>query len=116
MGTSVLLSRKRTKRAVCSSKKRAEQQRAVEDKFNAGETVEGEVITEALRAPDSDIPVASCLHPLLTPVASRICGTRIEARVIEMDRNRNNVVLLAVLFLRRLVRQSVRTSRKPRPV
>ncbi len=27
-------------------------------------------------------------------------GTRIEARVIEMDRNRDNVVLLAVLFLR----------------
>ena len=69
------------------SKKRAEYERAwnrIEEKFNAGENVEGEVIEVVKGGLILDIGVkdlTSYLH------------TSIEARVIEMDRNRNNVVL-----------------------
>ena len=70
------------------SKKRAEYERAwnaVEEKFNSGETVEGEVIEVVKGGLILDIGLRGFLPASL--------GTRIEARVIEMDRNRNNVVL-----------------------
>ena len=83
------------------SKKRAEYERAwisVEEKFKAGETVTGEVIEVVKGGLILDLGLRGFLP------ASRVdlrrvkdldayLGTEIEARVIEMDRNRNNVVL-----------------------
>ena len=76
------------------SKKRAEYERAwnaVEEKFNAGENVEGEVIEVVKGGLILDIGLRGFLPASLVDL--RRVGTRIEARVIEMDRNRNNVVL-----------------------
>ena len=81
------------------SKKRAEYERAwnrVEEKFNGGENVEGEVI-EVVKG-GIDIGLRGFLPASLVDLRrvkdlSAYMGTRIEARVIEMDRNRNNVVL-----------------------
>ncbi len=83
------------------SKKRAEYERAwnaVEEKFNSGETVEGEVIEVVKGGLILDIGLRGFLPASLVDLRrvkdlTAYMGTRIEARVIEMDRNRNNVVL-----------------------
>lgn len=83
------------------SKKRAEYERAwnaVEEKFNAGQNVEGEVIEVVKGGLILDIGLRGFLPASLVDLRrvkdlSIFMGTRIEARVIEMDRNRNNVVL-----------------------
>ena len=104
------------------SKKRAEYERAwnaVEEKFNSGETVEGEVIEVVKGGLILDIGLRGFLPASIEVVKGGLIldiglrgflpaslvdlrrvkdlnaylGTRIEARVIEMDRNRNNVVL-----------------------
>ena len=83
------------------SKKRAEYERAwnaVEAKFQAGETVEGEVIEVVKGGLILDIGLRGFLPASLVDLRrvkdlTIFMGTRIEARVIEMDRNRNNVVL-----------------------
>ncbi len=83
------------------SKKRAEYERAwnrVEEKFSAGENVEGEVIEVVKGGLILDIGLRGFLPASLVDLRrvkdlTAYMGTRIEARVIEMDRNRNNVVL-----------------------
>ena len=83
------------------SKKRAEYERAwnrIEEKFNAGENVEGEVIEVVKGGLILDIGLRGFLPASLVDLRrvkdlTAYMGTRIEARVIEMDRNRNNVVL-----------------------
>lgn len=83
------------------SKKRAEYERAwnaVEVKFNAHETVEGEVIEVVKGGLILDIGLRGFLPASLVDLRrvkdlNAFMGERIEARVIEMDRNRNNVVL-----------------------
>ena len=83
------------------SKKRADYERAwnaVEEKFNSGETVEGEVIEVVKGGLILDIGLRGFLPASLVDLRrvkdlNAYMGTRIEARVIEMDRNRNNVVL-----------------------
>ena len=83
------------------SKKRAEYERAwnrIEEKFNAGENVEGEVIEVVKGGLILDIGLRGFLPASLVDLRrvkdlNAYLGTRIEARVIEMDRNRNNVVL-----------------------
>ncbi|MBQ3282433.1 MAG: 30S ribosomal protein S1 [Atopobiaceae bacterium] len=83
------------------SKKRAEYERAwnrIEEKFNAGENVEGEVIEVVKGGLILDIGLRGFLPASLVDLRRvkdliAFLGTRIEARVIEMDRNRNNVVL-----------------------
>ncbi len=83
------------------SKKRAEYERAwirIEEKFNAGENVEGEIIEVVKGGLILDIGLRGFLPASLVDLRrvkdlTAYLGTRIEARVIEMDRNRNNVVL-----------------------
>ncbi len=79
------------------SKKRAEYERAwnrVEEKFQSGENVEGEVIEVVKGGLILDIGLRGFLPASLVDLRlNAYLGTRIEARVIEMDRNRNNVVL-----------------------
>ena len=83
------------------SKKRAEYERAwiqVEDKFKASEVVTGEVIEVVKGGLILDIGLRGFLPASLVDLRrvkdlSAYLGTEIEARVIEMDRNRNNVVL-----------------------
>lgn len=83
------------------SKRRAEYERAwirIEEKFNAGENVEGEVIEVVKGGLILDIGLRGFLPASLVDLRrvkdlSAFKGTHIEARVIEMDRNRNNVVL-----------------------
>ncbi|MBQ6395900.1 MAG: S1 RNA-binding domain-containing protein, partial [Atopobiaceae bacterium] len=83
------------------SKKRAEYERAwssIESKFAAGENVEGEVIEVVKGGLILDIGLRGFLPASLVDLRrvkdlTTYMGTRIEARVIEMDRNRNNVVL-----------------------
>ena len=83
------------------SKKRAEYERAwnrIEEKFNSGENVEGEVIEVVKGGLILDIGLRGFLPASLVDLRrvkdlSSYLHTRIEARVIEMDRNRNNVVL-----------------------
>lgn len=83
------------------SKKRAEYERAwisVEDKFKSGENVEGEVIEIVKGGLILDIGLRGFLPASLVDLRrvkdlDAYLGTTIEARVIEMDRNRNNVVL-----------------------
>ena len=83
------------------SKKRAEYERAwnrIEEKFNSGENVEGEVIEVVKGGLILDIGLRGFLPASLVDLRrvkdlTSYMGTRIEARVIEMDRNRNNVVL-----------------------
>ena len=80
------------------SKKRAEYERAwnrIEEKFNSGENVEGEVIEVVKGGLILDIGLRGFLPASLVDLRrvkdlSAYLGTRIEARVIEMDRNRNN--------------------------
>ncbi len=83
------------------SKKRAEYKRAwnnIEEKFHNGENVEGEVIEVVKGGLILDIGLRGFLPASLVDLRrvkdlSSYLGTVIEARVIEMDRNRNNVVL-----------------------
>ena len=83
------------------SKKRAEYERAwisVEEKFKAGETVTGEVIEVVKGGLILDIGLRGFLPASLVDLRrvkdlDMYLGTELEARVIEMDRNRNNVVL-----------------------
>ena len=83
------------------SKKRAEYERAwnrVEEKYHTQENVEGEVIEVVKGGLILDIGLRGFLPASLVDLRrvkdlSSYLHTRIEARVIEMDRNRNNVVL-----------------------
>ncbi len=83
------------------SKKRAEYERAwisVEEKFKAGETVTGEVIEVVKGGLILDIGLRGFLPASLVDLRrvkdlDMYLNTELEARVIEMDRNRNNVVL-----------------------
>ena len=83
------------------SKKRAEYERAwisVEEKFKAGETVTGEVIEVVKGGLILDIGLRGFLPASLVDLRrvkdlDAYMGTELEARIIEMDRNRNNVVL-----------------------
>ena len=83
------------------SKKRAEYERAwiqAEEKFKAGEVVTGEVIEVVKGGLILDIGLRGFLPASLVDLRrvkdlDMYLGTEIEARVIEMDRNRNNVVL-----------------------
>jgi small subunit ribosomal protein S1 len=83
------------------SKKRAEYERAwnqVEEKFKAGEVVTGEVIEVVKGGLILDIGLRGFLPASLVDLRrvkdlDMYLGTEVDARVIEMDRNRNNVVL-----------------------
>lgn len=83
------------------SKRRAEYERAwidVEQKFNAAESVVGEVIEVVKGGLIVDIGLRGFLPASLVDLRrvkdlESFTGEQIEARVIEMDRNRNNVVL-----------------------
>ena len=83
------------------SKKRAEYERAwisVEEKFRAGEVVTGEVIEVVKGGLILDIGLRGFLPASLVDLRrvrdlDAYLNTEIEARVIEMDRNRNNVIL-----------------------
>src|SRR5512136_2994111 len=83
------------------SKKRAEYERAwtkIEEKFNGGENVEGEVIEVVKGGLILDIGLRGFLPASLVDLRRvkdlhTYLGQKLEARVIEMDRNRNNVVL-----------------------
>ena len=83
------------------SKRRAEYERAwakVEEKFKAGEVVTGEVIEVVKGGLILDIGLRGFLPASLVDLhrvkdLEGYKGTEIEARVIEMDKNRNNVVL-----------------------
>ncbi len=83
------------------SKKRAEYERAwvsVEEKFTSAENVEGEVIEVVKGGLILDIGLRGFLPASLVDLRrvkdlAAYMGQRLDARVIEMDRNRNNVVL-----------------------
>ncbi len=83
------------------SKKRAEYERAwgnVEKMFESGEIVEGEVIEVVKGGLIIDIGLRGFLPASLVDLRrvrdlQAFLGEKLEARVIEMDRNRNNVVL-----------------------
>jgi small subunit ribosomal protein S1 len=83
------------------SKKRAAYERAwvqVEEKFTSGENVEGEVIEVVKGGLILDIGLRGFLPASLVDLRrvkdlQAFINTRLECRVIEMDRNRNNVVL-----------------------
>ena len=106
------------------SKKRAEYERAwnrVEEKFQSGENVEGEVIEVVKGGLILDIGLRGFLPASLVDLRrvkdlNAYLGTRIEARVIEMDRNRNNVVLSRRVVLeeaRKAERQEILSKLKP---
>jgi small subunit ribosomal protein S1 len=83
------------------SKKRAEYERAwskIEEKHESGENVSGEVIEVVKGGLIIDIGLRGFLPASLVDLRrvkdlSTYLGQSLEARVIEMDRNRNNVVL-----------------------
>jgi small subunit ribosomal protein S1 len=83
------------------SKKRAEYERAwidIEEKFESGENVVGEVIEIVKGGLILDIGLRGFLPASLVDLRrvkdlDSFLGEQVEARVIEMDRNRNNVVL-----------------------
>ncbi|MCL2819149.1 MAG: 30S ribosomal protein S1 [Actinomycetia bacterium] len=83
------------------SKKRAEYERAwknVEEQFENQEVVEGEVIETVKGGLIVDIGLRGFLPASLIDLRrvrdlDSFMGERLEARIIEMDRNRNNVVL-----------------------
>ena len=106
------------------SKKRAEYERSwnrIEEKFNAGENVEGEVIEVVKGGLILDIGLRGFLPASLVDLRrvkdlTAFMGTRIEARVIEMDRNRNNVVLSRRVVLeeaRKAERSEILSKLKP---
>ena len=103
------------------SKKRAEYERAwvsVENKFNDGENVQGEVIEVVKGGLILDIGLRGFLPASLVDLRrvkdlSVYLGDSLECRVIEMDRNRNNVVLSRRVVLeedRRAERQEILTK------
>jgi len=103
------------------SKKRAEYERAwlrIEEKFNSAENVEGEVIEIVKGGLILDIGLRGFLPASLVDLRrvkdlNSFLGTALEARVIEMDRNRNNVVLSRRVVLeegRRHERQAILTK------
>jgi small subunit ribosomal protein S1 len=103
------------------SKKRAEYERAwlrIEEKFNSGENVEGEVIEVVKGGLILDIGLRGFLPASLVDLRrvkdlNSFLGDKLEARVIEMDRNRNNVVLSRRVVLeegRRHERQAILTK------
>jgi len=105
------------------SKKRAEYERAwvsVEEKFTSGENVEGEVIEVVKGGLILDIGLRGFLPASLVDLRrvkdlASYTGQRLEARVIEMDRNRNNVVLSRRVVLeegRKHERQDILTKLK----
>ena len=83
------------------SKKRAEYERAwiqVEDKFKAGEVVTGEVIEVVKGGLILDIGLRGFLPASLVEMRrvrdlSPYIGQKIKAKILELDKNRNNVVL-----------------------
>jgi len=83
------------------SKKRAEYEHAwkrIEELFEAGETVEGEVIEVVKGGLIVDIGLRGFLPASLVDLRrvkdlQSYLGEKLDARIIEMDRNRNNVVL-----------------------
>ena len=83
------------------SKKRAEYEHAwkrIEEQFEKGETVEGEVIEVVKGGLIVDIGLRGFLPASLVDLRrvkdlQSYLGEKIDARIIEMDRNRNNVVL-----------------------
>ncbi len=83
------------------SKKRAEYERAwnrIEEKFNSGENVEGEVIEVVKGGLILDIGLRGFLPASLVEMRrvrdlAPYIGREIEAKIIELDKNRNNVVL-----------------------
>ena len=83
------------------AKKRAEYERSwisVEEKFKAGEPVTGEVIEVVKGGLIIDIGLRGFLPASLVDLRrvkdlDMYLNTELEARIIEMDRNRNNVVL-----------------------
>jgi len=89
------------------SKKRAEYERAwknVEAQFEAAEIVEGEVIEIVKGGLIVDIGLRGFLPASLIDLRrvrdlDSFMGERMEARIIEMDRNRNNVVLSRRILL-----------------
>lgn len=97
------------------SKKRAEYEKAwnkVEKQYNNQETVEGEVIEVVKGGLILDIGLRGFLPASLVDLRrvkdlQAFLGTIIEARIIEMDRNRNNVVLS-----RRVVLEEERRSER----
>ena len=106
------------------SKKRAEYERAwnrVEEKFQNGENVEGEVIEVVKGGLILDIGLRGFLPASLVDLRrvkdlNAYLGTRSEARVIEMDRNRNNVVLSRRVVLeeaRKAERTEILSKLKP---
>ena len=106
------------------SKKRAEYERAwnrIEEKFQSSENVEGEVIEVVKGGLILDIGLRGFLPASLVDLRrvkdlNAYLGTRIEARVIEMDRNRNNVVLSRRVVLeeaRRAERSEILSKLQP---
>ncbi len=100
------------------SKKRAAYERAwveIEEKFNKGENVVGEVIEVVKGGLILDIGLRGFLPASLVDLRRvkdlhAFLGERLECRVIEMDRNRNNVVLSRRVVLeddRRQERQEI---------
>ena len=89
------------------SKKRAEYERSwisVEEKFKAGEPVTGEVIEVVKGGLIIDIGLRGFLPASLVDLRrvkdlDMYLHTELEARIIEMDRNRNNVVLYRRVLL-----------------
>src|SRR5450756_2818820 len=92
------------------SKKRAEYERAwvsVEEKFTSGENVEGEVIEVVKGGLILDIGLRGFLPASLVEMRrvkdlSQFLGQKLEAKIIELDKNRNNVVLSRRAFLEKL--------------
>ena len=99
------------------SKKRAEYERAwirVEEKFKAGEVVTGEVIEVVKGGLILDIGLRGFLPASLVEMRrvrdlAPYIGREIEAKIIELDKNRNNVVLSRRAWLEQ-TQSEVRTN------
>ena len=100
---------------------RARLERASRRSSTSGENVEGEVIEVVKGGLILDIGLRGFLPASLVDLRrvkdlTAYMGTRIEARVIEMDRNRNNVVLSRRVVLeeaRKAERQEILSKLKP---
>ena len=99
------------------SKKRAEYERAwnrIEEKFQKGENVEGEVIEVVKGGLILDIGLRGFLPASLVEMRrvrdlAPYIGREIEAKIIELDKNRNNVVLSRRAWLEQ-TQSEVRTN------
>jgi len=99
------------------SKKRAEYERAwirVEEKFKAGEVVTGEVIEVVKGGLILDIGLRGFLPASLVEMRrvrdlAPYIGQQLEAKIIELDKNRNNVVLSRRAYLEE-TQSAVRSS------